>query len=139
MALTLVAIAPPAYTAIGYDANAAKEWTTEQAYDWILRNVPAGSRVRLEGSLAIKLPATYKTSYVKQLRLDGIEQLRRHRHPVPGRLVAVLRPVFREPRAVSRRVRGLPANLRADRRSRAVQGDRLTIPVRSCIILKVKR
>ena len=50
VALTLVAIAPPAYTAIGYDANAAKEWTTEQTYLWIMRNVPAGSRVRLEGS-----------------------------------------------------------------------------------------
>ena len=73
IALTLVAIAPPAYISIRYDANAAKEWTTEQAYDWIRRELPAGTNIRLEGSLAIKLPASYRTSYVKQLRLDGVE------------------------------------------------------------------
>jgi 4-amino-4-deoxy-L-arabinose transferase-like glycosyltransferase len=73
VALTLTAIVPPAYSAIAYDADAAKEWTTEQAYRWIRREVPAGSHIRLEGSLAIKLPSTYKTSYVKQLRLDGVE------------------------------------------------------------------
>ena len=73
IALTLTAIIPPAYSAIAYDANAAKEWTTEQAYHWIRREVPAGAHIRLEGSLAIKLPASYKTSYVKQLRLDGVE------------------------------------------------------------------
>ena len=73
VALTLIAIAPPAYIAIRYDANAAKEWTTEQAYHWIRRELPAGTHIRLEGSLAIKLPPGYKTSYVKQLRLDGVE------------------------------------------------------------------
>jgi 4-amino-4-deoxy-L-arabinose transferase-like glycosyltransferase len=73
VALTLTAIVPPAYSAIQYDANAAKVWTTEQAYHWIQREIPAGSHIRLEGSLAIKLPAIYKTSYGKQLRLDGIE------------------------------------------------------------------
>ena len=73
VALTLISIAPPAYTAIGYNANAAKQWTTEQAYKWIRQGVPPGSRIRLEGSLAIKLPAIYKTSYVKQLRLDGVQ------------------------------------------------------------------
>lgn len=72
-ALTLAAIVPPAYTAIRYDANAAKVWTTEQAYDWIRRELPAGTSIRLEGSLAIKLPASYHASYVKQLRLDGVE------------------------------------------------------------------
>jgi 4-amino-4-deoxy-L-arabinose transferase-like glycosyltransferase len=69
--LTLIAIAPPAYTSITYDANAAKVWTTEQAYDWIRRELPIGTSIRLEGSLAIKLPPTYRTSYVKQLRVDG--------------------------------------------------------------------
>jgi 4-amino-4-deoxy-L-arabinose transferase-like glycosyltransferase len=73
IALTLTAIVPPAYSAIAYDADAAKVWTTQQAYEWIRREVPPGSHIRLEGSLAIKLPSTYKTSYVKQLRLDGVE------------------------------------------------------------------
>lgn len=72
VALTLIAIAPPAYTSISYDANAAKVWTTEQAYEWIRRELPAGTSIRLEGSLAIKLPPTYRTSYVKQLRVDAV-------------------------------------------------------------------
>jgi 4-amino-4-deoxy-L-arabinose transferase-like glycosyltransferase len=70
VALTLLAIAPPAYNAIAYDADAAKVWTTQQAYEWIRRELPAGTSIRLEGSLAIKLPPTYRTSYVKQLRLN---------------------------------------------------------------------
>jgi 4-amino-4-deoxy-L-arabinose transferase-like glycosyltransferase len=73
IALALIAIVPPAYSSIGYDANAAKVWTTEQAYEWIRREVPAGAQIRLEGSLAIKLPASYRSSYVTQLRLDGVE------------------------------------------------------------------
>jgi 4-amino-4-deoxy-L-arabinose transferase-like glycosyltransferase len=71
IALTLVAIAPPAYTAIGYNANAAKTWTNELAYHWIVGQLPRGTTIRLEGSLAIKLPRDYQASYVKQLRLDG--------------------------------------------------------------------
>jgi 4-amino-4-deoxy-L-arabinose transferase-like glycosyltransferase len=71
--LTLVVIAPPAYTAIGYNANAARTWTNELAHDWIVRELPPGTTIRLEGSLAIKLPAAYKTSYVKQLRLAAID------------------------------------------------------------------
>ena len=69
--LTIIAIAPPAYSAIRYDADASKTWTQGLAYEWIRREVPAGSHIRLEGSLAIKLPPTYKTSYVKQLRLSS--------------------------------------------------------------------
>jgi len=73
IALTLASIAPPAITSIRFDANAAREWTNEQAYRWIRRELPAGTSIRLEGSLAIKLPASYRTSYVKQLRLDGAQ------------------------------------------------------------------
>jgi 4-amino-4-deoxy-L-arabinose transferase-like glycosyltransferase len=71
--LTLFAVAPAAYNAIAYDSDAAKVWTTQQAYEWIRRELPPGTTIRLEGSLAIKLPASYRTSYVKQLRLDGVE------------------------------------------------------------------
>lgn len=73
VALTLAAIGPPAYTAIGYDANAAKVWTTELAYDWVRRELPPGTTLTLEGSLAVKLPASYRTSYVRQLRLERVE------------------------------------------------------------------
>jgi 4-amino-4-deoxy-L-arabinose transferase-like glycosyltransferase len=71
--LALTTIAPSAYTSIAYDADAAKVWTTQQAYEWITRELPAGSHICLEGSLAIKLPGSYRTSYVKQLRLHDVE------------------------------------------------------------------
>ena len=72
-ALTVIAIVPPAYTSIRYDANAARVWTTKQAYTWILRSIPAGSKVTLE-SRQILLPDTYKTTYLPQLRLRPFEQ-----------------------------------------------------------------
>lgn len=71
--LTVVAIAPPAYTAISYDADAAKTWTQGLAADWIKRQLPPGTSIRLEGSLALKLPAAYKTTYAKQLLMDDTE------------------------------------------------------------------
>ncbi len=71
--LTLVAIAPPAYISIRYDADAARVWTQQLAYEWIRRELPPGTTIRLEGSVAIKLPSSYHLSYVKQLRQDGIE------------------------------------------------------------------
>jgi 4-amino-4-deoxy-L-arabinose transferase-like glycosyltransferase len=70
--LALIAIAPPSYTSIGFNANAAKVWTTEQAYDWILREIPPGSRVTME-SRQILLPASYKATYLAQLRLHPFE------------------------------------------------------------------
>lgn len=71
IAVTIIAIAPPAYSAINYDANAAKPWTQALAYDWIRQHVRPGTSIRLEGSLALKLPDTYKATYTKQLRLDA--------------------------------------------------------------------
>ena len=82
IALTFVSIGPPAYTSIAFDKNAARVWTTEQAYNWILRSIPAGSKVTME-SRQILLPATYKATYLAQLRLlpyehyveEGVEYL----------------------------------------------------------------
>jgi hypothetical protein len=71
--LAVLAIAPPAYTSIAFDRSAAKVWTTEQAYDWILRSIPPGSTVTLE-SRQILLPATYKAAYVGQLRQHPYER-----------------------------------------------------------------
>ena len=70
--MTLVAIAPPSYTSISFNANAAKVWTTEQAYDWIVRQIPPGSTVTME-SRQILLPVTYKATYLAQLRLHSFE------------------------------------------------------------------
>ena len=73
-ALFVLTLGPPAYTSVAFDATAAREWTTEQAYRWIIANVPKGSKVTLE-TRQLLLPDTYKTSYVPQLRLRPFEQL----------------------------------------------------------------
>lgn len=70
--LTLLTIAPPAYTSIGFDASAAKVWTTEEAYEWIIRTIPPGSTVTFE-TRQILLPAGYKATYLTQLRLHSLE------------------------------------------------------------------
>lgn len=70
--LTLVSIAPPAFTAISFNANAAKVWTSEQAYDWIVRTLPRGAKVAVE-SRTILLPSTYQARYYAQLRLRPLE------------------------------------------------------------------
>jgi 4-amino-4-deoxy-L-arabinose transferase-like glycosyltransferase len=72
VALTLAAIAPPAYNAIQFDANEAKMWTTQQAYDWIMREVPRGAKVTIE-SRQMLLPPAYQATYVAQLRLHSFE------------------------------------------------------------------
>jgi 4-amino-4-deoxy-L-arabinose transferase-like glycosyltransferase len=69
--LTLFVIVPPAYTAIRFNANESKAETREQAYWWILGTIPKGSAIRIEGSVTLHLPPTYKTTYAKQLRRDG--------------------------------------------------------------------
>jgi 4-amino-4-deoxy-L-arabinose transferase-like glycosyltransferase len=68
--LTLIAIVPPAYSAVSYDADAAKVWTQGLAYTWMRRELPPGATVRLEGSVTPRLPPQYHPSYAKQLRLD---------------------------------------------------------------------
>ena len=70
IAVTVIAIGPPAFGAINYDADAAKQWTQGEAYDWIRRELPAGTSIRVEGSVSPRLPAMYKVSYAKQLRMD---------------------------------------------------------------------
>jgi 4-amino-4-deoxy-L-arabinose transferase-like glycosyltransferase len=72
-ALTLLAIVPPAYQSVAFDADAARVWTTEQAYSWVLANVPKGSRVTLE-SRQILLPDTYRARYVPTLRVQPFDQ-----------------------------------------------------------------
>jgi 4-amino-4-deoxy-L-arabinose transferase-like glycosyltransferase len=68
---TLLAIVPPAYTSIRFNANESKRETREQAYWWILGNLPKATAIRIEGSVTLHLPPSYKTTYAKQLRYDG--------------------------------------------------------------------
>jgi len=72
IALTVISVAPSAYSSIAFNKNAARVWTTEQAYHWILRTIPAGSKVTME-SRQILLPATYQATYLAQLRLRPYE------------------------------------------------------------------
>jgi 4-amino-4-deoxy-L-arabinose transferase-like glycosyltransferase len=70
--LVLLALAPPSYTSVRFNTSAARTWTTKQAYDWIMREVPRGSKIAIE-TRALLLPADYRVSNVKQLRLTPFE------------------------------------------------------------------
>jgi 4-amino-4-deoxy-L-arabinose transferase-like glycosyltransferase len=72
IALALITIAPPAYTSITFNANAAKVWTTELAYKWITRELPPGTVITFE-SRQVLLPLTYKATYLPQLRMHPLE------------------------------------------------------------------
>jgi 4-amino-4-deoxy-L-arabinose transferase-like glycosyltransferase len=69
--LTLLAIAPPAYTSIRFDANAARVWTTQLAYEWVRDRLPPRTIVWSE-TRAFLLPPAVAAHYVKELRLDGV-------------------------------------------------------------------
>ena len=71
--LTVVAIAPPAYTSIAFNANAAKVWTTEQAYKYVMTQVPAGAKVALESRQILLPQEIYNAMYLPQLRLRPFE------------------------------------------------------------------
>jgi 4-amino-4-deoxy-L-arabinose transferase-like glycosyltransferase len=72
VALVLLAVAPPSYTSVSYNVDAAKTWTNRQAYDWIVREIPRGSKVAIE-TRGLLLPADYRADYVKQLRSAPLE------------------------------------------------------------------
>jgi 4-amino-4-deoxy-L-arabinose transferase-like glycosyltransferase len=69
--VTLLVIVPPAYTSIWGNTEEGRVWTTEQAYRWILANVPKGSTISIEGSVTFQLPPDYKSTHVVQLRRKG--------------------------------------------------------------------
>lgn len=69
--LTLLAIVPPAYASIQFNAFESRVWTTEQAYRWVVHTLPAGTTVCIEGSVTFQLPAAYRSTHVIQLRRKG--------------------------------------------------------------------
>lgn len=71
--LTIIAIAPPAYTSIEFNANAAKVWTTEQAYTWLMKEVPAGAKITLESRQILLPKEIYDAAYLPQLRMRPVE------------------------------------------------------------------
>jgi 4-amino-4-deoxy-L-arabinose transferase-like glycosyltransferase len=74
-ALTIAALFPPAYLAVRSDRDMRRTNTVDQAYSWIVQNVPPGSSVILEGR-ALLLPNEYKARYVSSLRPRTYEEWR---------------------------------------------------------------
>jgi 4-amino-4-deoxy-L-arabinose transferase-like glycosyltransferase len=73
--LTIAALLPPALMSIGSDREMARASTIDQAYSWILQNVPAGASIMLERR-SMLLPSQYRVTYVPQLRRKTYDQLR---------------------------------------------------------------
>jgi len=74
--LTIVTIAPPAYTSIRFDANSAKIWTNRLAYAWTNTNLPPGTVIVSE-TREFLLPRTLNAQYVKELRFLNVVPLDR--------------------------------------------------------------
>jgi hypothetical protein len=73
VALTVLALLPPAITAVTWARNASRDWTSELAYNWAVANIPAGSRVVLE-SRELLLPGDrFESRNVSQLRMKKYE------------------------------------------------------------------
>jgi len=68
-AITAAAVLPPAWQSIGFVRALARTSTVEQAYSWILTDVPKGSTIVIE-TQALLLPKGYKARNVPQLVLD---------------------------------------------------------------------
>jgi 4-amino-4-deoxy-L-arabinose transferase-like glycosyltransferase len=73
--LTIAALLPPALMSIGSDREMARSSTVDQAYAWILQNIPAGASIVLERR-SMLLPSQYRATYVLQLRRKTYEELR---------------------------------------------------------------
>ncbi len=73
--LTIAALLPPALMSVGSDREMARSSTIDQAYSWILQNIPAGASIVLERR-SMLLPNHYRVSYIPQLRRKTYEELR---------------------------------------------------------------
>ncbi len=73
--LTIAALLPPALMSSRWDRDAARTATVDLAYEWILQNVPPQSVVAIE-SRALRLPATYQSRNISQLRNMEYEEWR---------------------------------------------------------------
>ena len=67
-ALTIAALLPPALMSIQWDRDTARRSTVDDAYAWIVKNVPREASVVLESRALLLQPAGYyKSKIVKQL------------------------------------------------------------------------
>jgi 4-amino-4-deoxy-L-arabinose transferase-like glycosyltransferase len=68
--LTVAAILPPALQAVSFDIALNQRSTTELAYDWILENIPRGSKVAIETQQLLLPPNTYQGVNMPRLVAD---------------------------------------------------------------------
>ena len=69
--LTVAALLPPAIQAVGFNMMITRTSTVEQAHQWILENVPAGSKIAIETRVLLLEPEAYKTTNVPRLVMDS--------------------------------------------------------------------
>lgn len=74
-AIAAAIILPGAVSAIQFDREIGRTWTSELAYRWVLANVPRGTRIVIE-SRVLLLPDRYRVANVPQLRLKRLEDYR---------------------------------------------------------------
>lgn len=84
-ALTVAALLPPAMRAIGWNMLVSRTRTVEQAYNWIVQNIPRGSKVVIETRELLLPPESYTTLNVPHLVMD---------HRSPGEYAAFLAQGF---------------------------------------------
>ena len=71
--LTLALLGQPAFTAVNFNRMISKTSTTDLAYQWVLANVPDGSRILHEGN-HLTFPARYESERVGRLRHRTYEE-----------------------------------------------------------------
>jgi hypothetical protein len=64
--LTLAIAVVPAWRSIAFDQTLARTSTMDEAYGWIVRHVPPGSRIAIE-SRALLLPPAYPSEHVRSV------------------------------------------------------------------------
>ncbi len=74
--LTIAALLPSIVKSINTDREMARASTVDQAYSWILQNVPSGASVVLERR-ALLLPSNYRATYTGYLRGKTYEEWRK--------------------------------------------------------------
>lgn len=69
--LTVAALLPPAIQAVGFNMMITRTSTVEQAHEWILENIPNGSKIAIETRVLLLEPQAYKTTNVPRLVMDS--------------------------------------------------------------------
>ena len=68
--LTVAAILPPALQAVSFDISLNQRSTIELAYDWILENIPRGSKIAIETQQLLVPPNAYQSVNLPRLVAD---------------------------------------------------------------------